>query len=190
MLLAELVIGKYLGNPFLNKVSKLNYSKLIKKLLYFYYIIAIILCSFYFVVCGWSLFYFINTVLGNIPYNKLVTYSQYHSIFVNFSSNPLQAVSYTIAFLLLTVAINYAGLIEGVERVSLIFIPLLLILVIIILIKMLLNENVQMGIDYLTSFHMKDVNLKLFINALGQALFSLSVGQGIMITFASFVKRL
>ena len=189
MLLAELVIGKYLGNPFLSKISKLNYSKLIQKFLYLYYIIAIILCSFYFVVCGWSLFYLINTVLGNIPYNKLVTYNQYHSIFINFSTNPIQTVSYTIAFLLLTVAINYAGLIEGVERVSLLFIPLLLILVIIILVKMLLSENVTMGIHYLTSFHLKDINLKLFISALGQALFSLSVGQGIMVTFSSFVRK-
>lgn len=189
LLIAEFVIGKYLGHPFLEKLKQLKHYKIISKIIYLNPILAFLIMSFYFVVAGWTLFYFVNSATTFIHYKMSANPLYYESIFNNLLANPIQLFIYAFLFLLGTSFINYKGIIEGVEKLNLFLLPLLFLLLVVMVIKILSLDNAYTGIKYLFEFHKESFNLKMLVNALGQAFFSLSVGLGNMIVFASFVPK-
>ncbi|XWO13414.1 sodium:neurotransmitter symporter [Candidatus Hepatincola sp. Pdp] len=189
LLIAEFVIGKYLGHPFLEKLTHLKHHKVISKVIYLNPVLAFLIMSFYFVVAGWTLFYLVNSATTFIHYKTSSSHMYYESIFNNLLANPIQLFIYAFIFLLITSFINYKGIIEGVEKLNLFLLPLLFVLLVVMVLKILSLNNAFDGVKYLFEFHKESFNLKMLVNALGQAFFSLSVGLGNMIVFASFVPK-
>lgn len=189
VLLAEFTIGRYVGNPFLfNVKNKIKNSFIVSKLLYIYPLALLFLLSFYIVVSGWTLFYFIKSLIGSISYiSQNPTY--YESIFSEeLLGNPIILILFTVLFTLLTAFIVYKGL-KGIERVNFIMLPAIFILLGIIIIRVLSLEGSMEGIAYIFSFNTKDITVNAIIAALGQAFFALSLGSGAMIIFGSYSKR-
>ncbi|RAF07584.1 sodium-dependent transporter, partial [Burkholderia multivorans] len=90
----------------------------------------------------------------------------------------------------ITLGVLLGGVQAGIARFSKIFIPLLIILFLILVIRALFLPGAAAGLDALfTPDFAALADPKVWIAAYGQIFFSLSIAFGIMITYASYLKR-
>jgi NSS family neurotransmitter:Na+ symporter len=81
------------------------------------------------------------------------------------------------------------GVNKGIERVSKLLMPLLLLLLIIIVVASCLLPGAEKGISFLLKPDFSKVSTDVFLEALGQAFFSLSLGTACLCTYSSYFKR-
>ena len=93
------------------------------------------------------------------------------------------------AFLLATTLIVVIGIKDGIEKFSKVMMPLLFVMVLAIAIYSLTLPGAARGIDYLFNPDFSKINAKACAAALGQAFFSLSLGFGTIMTYASYVDK-
>lgn len=144
-----------------------------------------IIMGFYSVVAGWTLQYTYASLRGHLVGNPDYV-SQY---FESFIQNPWKPVAWTIVFLLLTHVVIARGVERGIERASKIFMPLLFILLIILVVCSLLLPGSGSGVEFFFKPDFSKVSGSTFLNALGQAFFSLSTGMACLCTYASYFSR-
>jgi NSS family neurotransmitter:Na+ symporter len=188
ILLAEFVLGRYLQNPILDNLkTKLKTNQLIKLILGFSLFIPSIILTFYFVVTGWLVYYIYSSVTGAISYSGQSP-EYYGNIFGNLLGAPIIMMICAAIFILITLIINFKGLIAGVEKTNLYLLPLLFVLLIILVIRVASIEGVSSGFLKVMQINPSSINSEMLVDALGQAFFSFSIGAGVMMTFASFAK--
>ncbi len=188
VMLSEFVIGRYLGHPFMDNFHKMKYKKIFAKAIYFNLFITLVLIAFYFVISGWTFYYFLNSLLGMINYNATNTNAYYEGIFANLLDSPIILSFFSFIITATTLMINYKGIVAGVEKVNMIFLPTLFILLIVLTIRILYLDNSELGIKYILTFDFSKVK-DAILPALGQALFSLSVAMGTMLVFSSHTSK-
>ncbi|MFH3675396.1 sodium-dependent transporter, partial [Acinetobacter baumannii] len=89
----------------------------------------------------------------------------------------------------LTLIILYGGVKKGVELSNKIFMPLLFILFTILVIQSLRLPGAVQGLNaFFTPNWSAMMDYKVWLAAYGHTFFSLSVGFGIMVTYASYLK--
>ena len=140
--------------------------------------------SFYCVVGGWSLAYLWRAITGEILTKDTQALSQ---IFNNFISDPLQSIGYTTLFLAATTIIVMGGVQKGIERCSKILMPALFILMLILIARVLTLPHAMDGVMYFITPDFSKINGPMLIEAVGLAMFSLSIGCGTMIAYGSYV---
>ncbi|MCL2567357.1 MAG: sodium-dependent transporter [Alphaproteobacteria bacterium] len=188
VMLAEFIIGRHLGYPFLDGIkSKLKYGNFFSKAVYFNLIIVLILISFYFVVTAWTFYYFVQSLIGFIEY-KGNPIEYYEGIFGGLISNPLTLAGFSISVTLATAFVNFKGLVKGVERINFFFLPALFIIFVILIVRVLTLDNAVSGLNYIFTFNINALPSAI-IPALGQALLSLSIGLSTMIIFGSHTQN-
>ncbi len=144
--------------------------------------------SFYSVVAGWTLGYFFKTVLGD--FSGLSGAGATKEIFAHFISNPVANIAYLFVFIGLTVFVVSGGISEGIERWTKILMPLLFLILILLMIRSVtLGKGVEAGLSFYLKPDFSALNAEILIRALGQALFSLSLGMGAMITYGSYISK-
>lgn len=144
-----------------------------------------IILGFYAVVAGWCLQYLYASIAGQLSGNADYV-AQY---FADFSANPVKPVLWTIAFILLTHAVVVHGVRNGIERVSNILMPLLFVLLVIISVTACLLPGAGKGVEFLFHPDFSKITSRVFLDALGQAFFSLSLGTACLCTYASYFTR-
>ena len=153
-------------------------------------IFAVISCtlilSFYSVVGGWGIEYLFKSFSFDFSQDTGKDLTNLFSTFTTSSFRPL--VFHTI-FLSATAVIVISGVKNGIEKFSKIMMPLLFIIMIGIAIRSLTLPGAEAGIDYLFKPDWSKVTGHTFLAALGQAFFSLSLGSGMVITYASYVAK-
>ncbi|HSH35455.1 sodium-dependent transporter [Schnuerera sp.] len=147
---------------------------------------AFLILSFYGVVAGWTLEYIFAAVT-----NKFVGLNagEVGDYFVGFISAPIRPIIWQIIFMGITLSIVAAGVQKGIEKVSKILIPLLLIIIIILDIRAVTLPNGTAGLDFLFKPDFSKLTREGILAALGHAFFSLSLGMGIMITYGSYIPK-
>jgi NSS family neurotransmitter:Na+ symporter len=185
ILLSEMAIGR---NTQLNPLGA--YKKINKK---WSFVGAIgILCSFiilsyYSVIGGWVIKYIVSFISGS-KIKDSFTY------FENFVSQPLEPILWHLLFMIITVSIVTFGISKGIERISKIFLPALLFLILIVAIKSLSLPNSNEGLKFFIVPNFKGINsfndfLNICLHAMGQVFFSLSLGMGALITYGSYLSK-
>jgi NSS family neurotransmitter:Na+ symporter len=109
--------------------------------------------------------------------------------FVQFSGDPVKPAILGIAFILITHFIIVRGVRNGIEKASKLLMPLLFILLLIIVIASCSLPNASKGIEFLLKPDFSKVTANVFLEALGQAFFSLSLGTACLCTYASYFSR-
>jgi NSS family neurotransmitter:Na+ symporter len=95
----------------------------------------------------------------------------------------------TAAVLLTCVAVLLRGLRRGIERISKIILPLLLMILIVLIVRALTLPGARAGLDwYILHFNPQDLTPSAMVAALGQAVFSLSLGGTFMVVYGSYLK--
>lgn len=143
--------------------------------------------SFYAVVAGWTLGYLFKALAGDfVTATDPETLGQ---LFAGFIGNPAIAVGLLAAFMGLTMLVVVRGIAEGIERWSKILMPVLFVLLIILAIRAVTLPGAGAGLEFYLKPDFSKVDADTFAQALGQALFSLSLGMGTMITYGSYLSR-
>ena len=144
-----------------------------------------IILGFYAVVAGWCLQYLFASIAGHLDGDA----SYVISYFQTFSSHPLKPCLWGVAFVLITHLVVAQGVEKGIERASKLLMPLLLLLLVILVIASCLLPGANAGIEFLLKPDFSKVSGNVFLEALGQAFFSLSLGTACLCTYASYFKR-
>ena len=94
-----------------------------------------------------------------------------------------------MAFLIITHYIISHGVRGGIEKASKLLMPALFIILLILVVSSCMLPNAYKGIEYLFKPDFSKVTKDVFLGALGQAFYSMSVGMGCLCTFASYYSR-
>ena len=150
-------------------------------------IIPLIVLSYYSVIGGWSMEYLLKSLTFSFTSGE--SQSAMNTMFVDFVSNPwMPLVSHT-AFLLVTALVVVVGIKDGIEKFSKVMMPLLFFIVLSIAIYSLTLPGSGSGLKYLFTPDFSKISPKVCAAALGQAFFSLSLGFGTILTYASYVDK-
>lgn len=146
---------------------------------------SLIILGFYSVVAGWCLQYLAVSLMGHIHGDAAYAAAYFRT----FSSDPIEPLLWTIVFILITHFVVVRGVRRGIERVSNILMPVLFILLLVIVVASCTLPNAGKGIEYLFKPNFSLVTRDVFLDALGQAFFSLSLGTACLCTYASYFSR-
>lgn len=144
-----------------------------------------IILGFYAVVAGWCLQYLFASLGGRLNGDA----SYVIDYFTTFSSDPVKPCLWAVGFVLITHVVVAQGVEKGIERASKLLMPLLLLLLVILVVASCMLPGASKGIDFLLRPDFSKVSGGVFLEALGQAFFSLSLGTACLCTYASYFKR-
>lgn len=139
--------------------------------------------SYYSVVAGWTLQY---TFEAGIDSFAGKTSAQFAADFNTFISDPVRPALPMIAFIVTTTVIVTLGVQRGIELASKIMMPLLLVLLGVLACCSLTLPGASAGLEFLFKPDFSKITPQVAISALGQAFFTLSVGMGCLMTYASY----
>ena len=147
---------------------------------------AFLILGFYFVVAGWTAEYMVHSVTGELA--RYSTAEEYTDIFERFIGNPWRPLLYTALFIAATHFVIALGVQKGIERSAKVLMPLLFFILIALAIHSLLMPNGTEGLRFFLKPDFSKITAATVLTALGQAFFSLSIGIGTMVTYASYFK--
>ena len=146
-------------------------------------VIPMLICPYYSVIGGWVCKYLFEYVRGNV--HGLAD----SSYFGGFISNGLSTEFWFIVFVVLILAVILLGVENGIERVSSIMMPVLVLLAVIICIYSITRPGAVEGVKYFLIPNIHHFSWMTVISAMGQMFYSLSIAMGILITFGSYMKK-
>ncbi len=146
---------------------------------------TVMIISFYSVVGGWTIDYLLKSLTLSFTSSD----AEIDSMFTDLVSSVWQPLIYMFIFIVVTGCILLAGVKDGIEKYSKILMPLLFVMVIIIAVHSVTLPNSGGGVEFLFKPDFSLVTAATFLDALGQAFFSLSIGAGMVFTYGSYVKR-
>lgn len=193
LLTTEIAIGRK------TKQSPLTAYGVLKKNWGFLGVIAclvpVIVMPYYCVIGGWVLKYFLDYLTGN---GSRVVAEGYFTEYIARESEP---IIWMTVFLLFAAAIVFRGVNKGIESISKVLMPILLVLVVgISVFSMTIRYTDHAGVtrtgwEGFLIYVIPDLKshtvqgfFTALVDAMGQLFFSLSVAMGIMITYGSYVK--
>lgn len=185
VLCSEFTLGMASRNGIFGAYSTLKPGSRWRNTGYIGIIASILILGFYSVVSGWTMEYMMQAVSGNI-YGQ--SEEQLHAAFGEFTSG-WRPVMWTIIFLTINYIVIIRGVEKGIEKMSNILTPLLLIIIIAFCINSLYLPAAKEGLEFLFKPDFSAITPAVVIGALGQAFFSLSLGLGCMLTYASYFKE-
>jgi NSS family neurotransmitter:Na+ symporter len=143
--------------------------------------------SYYSVIAGWTIGYFVKTITG--AFSQTTTADESVEIFQNFASSSKYSIGYLFAFIVLTAFVIIKGISAGIERWTKILMPILFLLFLALTFRSMTLPGAVKGLSFYLKPDFSKVNIGIVIMALGQALFSLSLGMGAMITYGSYLSK-
>ncbi len=149
-------------------------------------ITASLILSFYGTVSGWTLEYIWLSMTDSLHGQSA---EDFQTIFSSFISHPYKAVLWHIAFMVITGAIIMGGVQKGIERYSKWMMPILFIIIIALSINSLTLNESSKGLKFLFFPKFSELTGQGILAALGQSFFSLSIGMGILLTYASYIPK-
>ena len=145
-----------------------------------------LILGYYSVVAGWTLEYIFEAVSNSFAGK---TPAEFISSFQSFSSNPWRPSLWLTLFLLATHFIIVKGVEKGIEKSSKIMMPTLFIIILVLVGCSVTLPGASRGIEFLLKPDFSKVDGNVFLGAMGQAFFSLSLGMGCLCTYASYFSK-
>ncbi len=143
--------------------------------------------AFYTVVAGWTLGYLWQALTGT--FDHAISAEESASMFTTLIADPGRAVGLAGAFLLLTMVVVRAGIGGGIELASKILMPVFFALLLLLAVRSVTLPGGWAGVRFMFDADFSKITPKVFVAAMGQALFSLSLGMGAMITYGSYFPK-
>ena len=137
------------------------------------------LMSFYTVVSGWILYYFVQFLTGN--YADLG--------FVPMISNPGVNMSYMLIVVVVGFVILSFNLQGGLERVTKYMMVALLLLMIVLAVNSATLPGAKEGLSFYLLPDFSKITPKVVVAAMNQSFFTLSLGIGSMAIFGSYINK-
>ena len=146
---------------------------------------SLFISGYYYVIAGWSLEYLLSS-MTNTLYSSSQSFTELFDAF-QASRRPM---IYAVMFIFLTHIIVVRGIKNGIEKASRVMMPALFVILMIMAVRVLFMPNAIEGYRFFLSPDFeKAFSPDTIMMAIGQAFFSLSVGIGCMVTYASYFKN-
>ena len=184
-MISEFIIGRHAQSNTARAFRKMSNGTAWSLIGYMGVLTGFLITGYYAVVSGWCLHYIWSAVIGHL--NGEPEYFQ--QFFSDFSTHPGKPVFWLVVIMLLTYLIVEHGIQKGIERASKILMPTLFVLLLIIVIASCLLPGADKGIAFLLKPDWTALNSSVFLSALGQSFYSLSIAMGCICTDASYFSR-
>ena len=181
LMCAEIAIGRKTGVSAIGAYKKLNKKFSFVGILAS--IVPIIILPYYSVIGGWIMKYLTVFISGNMT--KAAT----DGFFDTFISSPSEPVGWFLIYLALTALVVLLGVEKGVEKVSKIMMPILVVLTVFIAVYSLFMPGAIDGLIYYIKPDFSKFSSTTVLAAMGQLFYSMSLAMGIMITYGSYMKK-
>ncbi len=181
LMTTEIAIGRKTG---LSAVGA--YKALDKRFTFVGYlgaIVPMIILPYYSVIGGWVAKYLTVFLTGGGMNAAEDTF------FTSFIAKPGEPIFWFLIFIGITALIVFLGVEKGIEKVSKIMMPVLVVLSLAIAIYSCLMPGALDGILYYITPKFSDFSFKTVLAAMGQLFYSMSLAMGIMITYGSYMKK-
>lgn len=184
-MISEFIVGRHAQTNAARAYDKLSNGRPWKLVGYLGILTSTIILGFYAVVAGWCLQYLYASILGHVQGD-----AQYvKDYFVTFSTHPLKPVVWGVAFVLITHVVIVLGVRRGIERASKWLMPILLLLLLVLVGASCVLPGSIEGVRFLLQPDFSKLSSSVFLEALGQAFFSLSLGTACLCTYASYFAK-
>ena len=144
---------------------------------------AFLILGFYVVVCAWTMEYILQSATG-----QLMSLENFANNFIQLRQNSTRQIVWVLFFTILTAFFILSGVKRGIEQSAKILMPLLFLILIVLGIRSLTLPGATEGLEFLFKPNLKTVKSTIFLDAMGQAFFSLSLGMGAMTTYGSYFR--
>lgn len=189
LMISELVIGRRTRRTPLGAYESLTrkgHSVVWRMFGWLCVLTCFFIMSQYLVLSGWTTGYVWHSVSGALA--TLGTDSSMISgFFQQFSTGGWNPVWFMVIFSALVLVVILGGVQKGVELASKVLMPILVVLILVLCVRSLTLPGAMRGVEYLFSPDFSKLTGEGILAALGQALFSLSVGMGVMVVYGSYL---
>lgn len=143
---------------------------------------SLLILSFYSVVAGWTVEYCLSSLTGGLDFSDSVTG---HGQFVSLTTG-WRPLLWTAVFLVANFVILISGVTKGIERASNVMMPILFLLLVAFCVNSFFLPGFGEGMRFIFAPDFSKITPQVLLGAMGQAFFSLSLGIGGMMTYASY----
>lgn len=147
---------------------------------------AFLILGYYAVVSGWTLEYIVQAFSGSLEGKNATDFADE---FTAFSTGVFRPILWTVVFIALTHIIIISGVKEGIERASKVMMPMLFLILIALCVRSITLPGASEGLTFLFNPDFSKIDSSVVLSAMGQAFFSLSIGMGCLITYASYFGK-
>ena len=182
----ESLIGRSTGRSTLGAIRKLAPGSRWSLIGLVTVITPLVVISFYSVVGGWSTAYLLRSCISSFGE---MSHEEISLIFSQFSDSIWGPVLAHTCFLLFTAFIISAGVKRGIEAFTKVTLPLLLVLMVLLMVYSVSLPGAGAGVEYLVKPDFSKLNASSIAAAMGQSFFSLSLGIGTVLTYASYMGK-
>ena len=183
MIVAETALGRMTKKSPVGAFARFGKSRWLSFGGWINAVIPILIVPYYSVIGGWVIKYLVEYIKGN---GTVLAGDGY---FTSFISNGMSTELCFLVFTFFTLAIIYAGVRNGVERVSSMMMPVLVVLSVIIAVYSVTRPGALEGVKYFLVPNLSNFSWMTVVAAMGQMFYSLSIAMGILVTFGSYMKK-
>ena len=186
VMLSEFFVGRYAHQNPVGAFKKLAPGTKWSWIGYNGVLAAFLILGFYSVVSGWTLEYLYQSVTGSL-HSK--TTEELTQGFTLFSTSIWRPIVCTVLFIAVTHTVILSGVQKGIERASKVMMPMLFLMLVILCIRSMTLPGAKEGLHFLFKPDFGAIDSSVVLSAMGQAFFSLSIGMGCLITYASYFDK-
>lgn len=184
-MVSEFIIGRHAASNTARAYRSLSQGTPWMLVGYLGVLTGFLITGYYAVVSGWCFQYVYASLLGHLNGSP----EFFTSYFDAFEKDPFKPVFWTVIFLLVTHFVIVRGVRGGIEKASKLLMPILFILLLVLVVSSCMLPDAMKGVNFLFKPDFSEVNADVFLGALGQAFYSLSIGMGCLCTYASYFNR-
>lgn len=185
VMLCEMMIGRHGQSNAARAYGKVSGSKRWRWVGYLGVFTGTLIVGYYSVVSGWTLQYTLSSLLNDLH----GTPEYFKDFFNDFIASPTKIVGWTLLLILITHLVIIRGVEGGIEKAAKVMMPILFVLLIVLVVCSVMLPGAGKGLEFLFKPDFSKVTGETFLEAMGQAFFSLSIGMGALCTYASYFQR-
>lgn len=186
IMIAEFTIGRRSKASIGGAYEKLAPGTLWKWVGYLGVLTGFLILGYYSVVAGWTLEYIYQAATCGFSGKSS---EEFIGMFQSFSQNPFRPLIWLFFFMAATHFVIVRGVKDGIEKSSKVMMPVLFILVVLLAVCSVTLPGSEKGLSFLLKPDFSKVTADVFLGAMGQAFFSMSLGMGCLSTYASYFGK-
>ncbi len=181
LMIAEIALGRKTGMSTIGAYSKLN--KRFGFIGILGAVIPAIILPYYSVIGGWVTKYLTVFLTGG---GSAAAADGFFSAFIG---KPVEPLIWFFIYIAVTTVVVMFGVEKGVEKVSKITMPILVVLTLFIAVYTMFIPGAMEGVLYYITPDFSKFSVTTVLAAMGQLFYSMSLAMGIMITYGSYMKK-
>lgn len=186
LLMTEFLIGKRARKSAYGAFRALGGNNRWQWLSWLSMLTSFLIMGFYFVVTGWCFNYLIEAFAN--AFNGLDS-AELTAHFNAFVGNAPRMIVFSLVPVVLTAAVLWFDVNKGIEKLSKILMPLLLIMMFLMAGRVLMLDGSNVGMRFFFQADFSKITPNVILEAMGQCFFSLSIGMGALITYGSYMPK-